>query len=112
MVFGVVFGNYPLQQLDNDSTPLIGGLYHGFTRVTWCMALGWIVFACHWGYGGPINWFLSLAIWQPFARLTYAIYLLHLCVMLYVTGQCRTSNSFSQLNVVNIQTTQSLLLLL
>lgn len=102
MVFGVIFGNYPLQQIDNKSSPLVGGMYHGITRVTWCMALGWIVFACHFGYGGPINWFLTLPIWMPFARLTYAIYLLHLCVMLYITAQVRTSSTFSQLNAVSV----------
>lgn len=101
MVLGVVFGNYPLQQIDNESTPLVGGLYHGITRVSWCMALGWIVFACHFGYGGPINWLLSLPIWIPFSRLTYAIYLLHLCIMMYITGQCRTSTSFSQLGAIH-----------
>lgn len=101
MVAAVILGNYPLQQLDTKSTPLEGGLYHGITRVTWCMALGWIVYACHFGYGGPINWLLSLSVWLPFSRLTYAIYLLHLCVMMYVTGQCRTSNTFTQLNAIH-----------
>lgn len=101
MVFAVVFGNYPLQQIDDKSPAIIGGLYHSISRITWSMALAFIIYACHFGYGGPINWFLSLPGWQPFSRLTYAIYLLHMPMMLLVGGQSRTSHYFSELNAVS-----------
>ena len=33
--------------------------------------------ACVCGRGGFIDWFLSLTIWDPMAKLSYAAYLLH-----------------------------------
>ncbi|KAG7164087.1 O-acyltransferase like protein-like [Homarus americanus] len=50
-------------------------IYAGFSRASWCAALVWVVFACHTGYGGPINTFLSHPSWQPMSRLTFAMYL-------------------------------------
>lgn len=105
MVFAVVFGNYPLQQIDDKTPALIGGLYHSISRITWSMALSFMIYACHFGYGGPINWFLSLPGWQPFSRLTYAIYLLHMPMMMIVGGQSRTSHYFSELNAVSTRVT-------
>ena len=36
-----------------------------------------MVFACHNGYGWVINDFLSMKIWIPLSRLSYAAYLFH-----------------------------------
>lgn len=99
-ILAVIFVNYPLQQLENQYPAVVYGLYDALSRVTWAMAMSFIVFACHFGYGGPINWILSLPQWQPISRLTYAMYLLHLPVILLILGQSRTSSSFSELNGV------------
>lgn len=29
------------------------------------------------GYGGPFNWFFTFPIWQPLAKLSYSIFMLH-----------------------------------
>ncbi|XP_061727277.1 O-acyltransferase like protein-like isoform X2 [Cydia pomonella] len=44
-------------------------------RSCWALALGWLIFACTQGYGGPVNWFLSLGLWRYVARVSYAMYL-------------------------------------
>ncbi|XP_063630737.1 O-acyltransferase like protein-like [Cydia splendana] len=44
-------------------------------RTCWALALGWLIFACTQGYGGPVNWFLSLRLWRFVARVSYAMYL-------------------------------------
>ncbi|KAG7163901.1 Nose resistant to fluoxetine protein 6-like 7 [Homarus americanus] len=50
-------------------------LYGGAHRAAWAAAVSWMVVACHWGYGGPVDWLLSHPSWQPLSRLTYCIYL-------------------------------------
>lgn len=101
-LLAVVFLNYPLQQIEHHSVPLIDGLYDSLSRLTWPMALSFIVFACHFGYGGPIDWLLSLPQWQPISRLTYAIYLMHMPTILLVVAQTRTAASFSHMTAVSM----------
>ncbi|KAI8426829.1 hypothetical protein MSG28_014511 [Choristoneura fumiferana] len=48
-----------------------------FRRPGWSLALCWMIFACAHGYGGPVNWFLSLGLWKFVARISYAMYLFH-----------------------------------
>ncbi|XP_034827096.1 nose resistant to fluoxetine protein 6-like [Maniola hyperantus] len=63
---------------------LIKRLFDSFLRPLWALCLGWIIFACVNGYGGPINWFLSLNIWKIPARISYAMYLTHMSIMFAV----------------------------
>ncbi|XP_068632537.1 O-acyltransferase like protein-like [Battus philenor] len=55
---------------------------NAFSRSLWATGLGWVIFACVKGYGGPINWFLSLQIWKLPGRLSYAMYIIHYPVMI------------------------------
>lgn len=50
--------------------------YASLHRLAWGLALAWVVFACHYGYGGPVNTFLSHPSWQPLSRLTYCMFLI------------------------------------
>ncbi|KAK7072437.1 hypothetical protein SK128_013072 [Halocaridina rubra] len=72
-------------------------LYGGFHRAVWGIVLAWIVLACHWGYGGPINWFLSHPLWQPLSRLTYCIYLTSLPIQELLITSNVTPTYFSYL---------------
>lgn len=73
-----------------------------FRKVVWAMALAWIIFCCHNGYGGPIKWFLSIGLWQPIARLSYSIYLVHLPIQLVLAASLKLPLYFSDTNAVNI----------
>ncbi|CAH2232729.1 jg5352 [Pararge aegeria aegeria] len=64
-------------------------------RVIWSIGLGWIIFACAKGYGGPINWFLSLSLWKIPARISYAMYLYHYPIMSVVAGMQLSPQYFS-----------------
>ena len=59
------------------STSLEYGLYDTLGRNIWSLAVCYMIFACANNSGGPINEFLSLPMWQPLSRLSYAIYLIH-----------------------------------
>ena len=52
-------------------------MYNCFSKTLWSLALGWIIFSCHKGYGGIVNSFLSWKAWIPLSKLTYAAYLIH-----------------------------------
>nr|XP_027226453.1 nose resistant to fluoxetine protein 6-like [Penaeus vannamei] len=74
VVFGIARYNDPspgTPQMSLAEAVLYGGLH----RAAWAAAVAWVVVACHWGYGGPVDWFLSHPCWQPLSRLTYCIYL-------------------------------------
>ncbi|CAI5442308.1 unnamed protein product [Caenorhabditis angaria] len=57
--------------------------YYNFTRIGWSIAVSWVIIANHFGWGGPINNFMSHPIWQPFGRLSYCAYIVHWFVMFY-----------------------------
>ncbi|KAK7072436.1 hypothetical protein SK128_013071, partial [Halocaridina rubra] len=70
-------------------------LYGSLHRALWGLALHWIVLACHWGHGGPINWFLSHPMWQPVSRLTYCIYLTSIPVQFAISSSSVTTSNYS-----------------
>lgn len=80
---------------------LAGAAYESLSRISWAAAVAWLIFACAHGYGGPINWFLSLSGWQPLARLSYAIYIVHLPLQLVLAAQVRVPGYFSDLSAVS-----------
>ncbi|XP_058814438.1 nose resistant to fluoxetine protein 6-like [Topomyia yanbarensis] len=97
-----IFGAYPLNQPDFEKHPVIAdALYESTKHVLWALSVGWIIFACSNGYGGPINKILCLSIWQPLGKLSYCMYLLHLPIQLMITSSMRTVRHFSDLHTIH-----------
>ena len=74
-------------------------LYVGFTRFFWAICLGIIVLLSGNNQGGMIQGFLAHPLWSPFAKLTFAVYLLHITVLnvwFYSKGQ---KMSFTQVEL-------------
>lgn len=92
---------YPLSQVENNPSIMDDALYNVFSRLLWAIALSYIIFACVHGYGGPGNWFLSLKIWQPIARLSYSMYLVQYGIMTIFNGSMRDAPFFSDNFVVS-----------
>lgn len=69
--------------------------YEALKRVSWSIALAWIVYACHFGFGGLVNSILSHPLWQPLGRLNYCMYLVHMAVQTINFGTARTDSYFS-----------------
>ncbi len=58
------------------------GAYFSISRVTFPLAIAWVIFACHFGYGGVINKFLSARAFIPLTRISYCTYLIHAVIMI------------------------------
>lgn len=56
-------------------------LYITFSRPMWTTGVALLTYLCICDVGGPIDWFLSLAIWDPLAKLSYCAYLVHPIIM-------------------------------
>ncbi|CAB3405423.1 unnamed protein product [Caenorhabditis bovis] len=52
-------------------------LYIIFGRNSYALALGWVVFACTSGNGGPVDTILSWRFFVPLSKITFCAYLLH-----------------------------------
>ncbi|KAJ8721773.1 hypothetical protein PYW08_004175 [Mythimna loreyi] len=80
-----IFTIYPVMQTDHTAQ-VFDNFLNAYMRAIWAIGLGWVIFGCVHGYGGPINWFLSLQMWKLPARLSYAVYLVHLPIIYVSTG--------------------------
>ncbi|XP_055380599.1 nose resistant to fluoxetine protein 6-like [Condylostylus longicornis] len=102
IIIAIVFGPYhrTLYQPNSETTVIEVALYESLSRLFWSIAVSWIIFACHKGYGGIINKILSFGIWQPLGRLTFSIYLNHLLIQMILTGNSKTDSNFSNLDII------------
>ena len=74
-------------------------IYITFTRFTWSLGLALLVFSCHYGYGGPINQFLSMKFWIPLSRVSYNAYLLHPLILNVIFGSERKVMNYQDYNL-------------
>ncbi|XP_070534768.1 O-acyltransferase like protein-like [Ptychodera flava] len=63
------------------------------------VCIGWVIFACATGNGGPVDQFLSWRGWLPLARVNYCAYLLHLTVILMYTWGLKYLWFYSDFNM-------------
>ncbi|XP_075978328.1 O-acyltransferase like protein-like [Anticarsia gemmatalis] len=89
-----IFSIHPVMQVDHD-VQFFDNFLNAYMRGIWGVGLGWLIFACVQGYGGPINWFLSLSMWKLPARMSYAMYLVHLPVIMIANGSWVKTYYFS-----------------
>ncbi|XP_066982156.1 nose resistant to fluoxetine protein 6-like [Macrobrachium rosenbergii] len=99
----VVFGMYRYNQMTTDLieyewAPSI--FYGSLHSLVWALAVSWVVFACHYGYGGPVNSFLSHPSFQPLNRVTYCIFLVALSLQGILNANLMIAPYFSNLNKI------------
>ncbi|XP_063845290.1 nose resistant to fluoxetine protein 6-like isoform X2 [Scylla paramamosain] len=75
-------------------------VYGGGHRLAWGAVLAWLVLACHNGYGGIVDDFLSHPIWQPISRLTYSIYLVAFPMQFLLAYNLRVASYYSYINKI------------
>ncbi|XP_045130662.1 O-acyltransferase like protein-like [Portunus trituberculatus] len=98
----VVFGIYSYNHFISPSPHEVMShlTYGGLHRLAWGAVLGWVVFACHNGYGGVVNGFLSHPVWQPVSRLTYATYLVAFLMQYLLFYNSRDVYYFTHINTI------------
>ncbi|XP_023218910.1 nose resistant to fluoxetine protein 6-like [Centruroides sculpturatus] len=67
--------------------------------IAWIVVTAWICVACLSGNGGVVNKFLSLEFFVVMDRLTLWIYLLHPVFILYLFGEFRSPQPFTEINL-------------
>ncbi|GMS91629.1 hypothetical protein PENTCL1PPCAC_13804, partial [Pristionchus entomophagus] len=76
LMFTLILGLH--SQTTGEPLPIFWrAMYSAFSKPAWALVLSWIVISCYYGYGGPINSFMSWHIWVPLGRLSYCGYLVH-----------------------------------
>ncbi|XP_055842822.1 nose resistant to fluoxetine protein 6-like, partial [Episyrphus balteatus] len=100
LIFAIIYGPYFTINADHETSVLEAAMYESLRRVTWGIALSWIIFACHFGFAGLVNAFLSHYIWQPLGRLTYSMYLVHLTVQSVHYGITKNDVYFSDYSAI------------
>lgn len=104
MIFTSIFALYPYAKWTGpDLSTFAEASYYTLTRVGWCMALCWVIFACMNGYGGLANSFLSSPLWQPLSRLSYSVYMWHMFFQEINIRSMRTNSYFSNYTIVSVQ---------
>ncbi|XP_040570640.1 nose resistant to fluoxetine protein 6 [Lepeophtheirus salmonis] len=68
--------------------------YGSLSRLSWGLAVGWVIFACETGYGGIIHEFLSWEFFKPLSKLTFLIYLIHMNVIRVLRDRIDYSERF------------------
>uniref|UniRef100_A0A7M5UY80 Nose resistant-to-fluoxetine protein N-terminal domain-containing protein n=1 Tax=Clytia hemisphaerica TaxID=252671 RepID=A0A7M5UY80_9CNID len=81
VVFGPYVSGYKTKGDHFNKTENV--LYGSLNEFTWSLAVVWVLYACHNGFAGVINSFLSWRFWIPLSRLTFGAYLLHPLVIFY-----------------------------
>ena len=86
----IVFGQYQTWN-DHPFTKAENVMYFMFSRTVYSTGIALMIYACHNGFGGIINSFLSWGFWVPLSRLTFMAYLSHPIVLslMYATMRFR-----------------------
>lgn len=97
----LVVANYKLQRTDFDEYPqVLDAIYESLHRSVFAMALMWLILACVSGKAGVINEFLSAPLWQPLARLSFTMYLMH--VLLFMMASVASSKTGAHFSVMDL----------
>ncbi|XP_071446215.1 nose resistant to fluoxetine protein 6-like [Hetaerina americana] len=96
----VLYGPYTTLQMGTPHQPFPDSIYASTHRIAWAIALGWLVFACCKGYGGPINQILSAKIFKQLSSIAYCMFLVHFAVLLTNLGSIRSSDYKDQYRLV------------
>ncbi|XP_046432343.1 nose resistant to fluoxetine protein 6-like [Neodiprion fabricii] len=88
-LFWPLFGSLGYLAVDYPLGSWRHAYFGAFHKTVWAVAISWIIVACHNGYGGPVNAFLSSRVLKFLSRISYSVFLLHLGILVCFTGYLR-----------------------
>lgn len=101
VILTVIFAQYPLHQENFQENPILAdAIYESLKGIFWCLAIGWIILACHLNQAGIAKRFLSLSVWMPISKLSFCIYLVHLPIQFIHMSSMRTPIYVSHFRVL------------
>ena len=72
----IIFGPYESWN-GHPFTKIENVMFFMFSRTIFSFGVALMIYACHNGFGGVINKFLSWSFWIPLSRLSFMVYLCH-----------------------------------
>lgn len=100
LLFGAHFAGWFEEKPPQEMGVAARVLYGGLQRLGWSLVVGWILFACQYGYGGPVRRFLGSRFWRPLSNLTYGAYLVHFLTLQLFFASQRHMVYYSTLNMM------------
>ncbi|GFV37007.1 nose resistant to fluoxetine protein 6 [Trichonephila clavipes] len=77
--------------------------FNGFSDLFFSGGIAWIIYVCATKQGGFVNRLLSLKIFLPLSRLSFAAYLINFIVILhYFVSSTNQEETFSFLSIIDI----------
>jgi len=73
--------------------------YASLSRLTWALAVAWVIFACQNKFGGLVQNFLSWRAFMPLSRLTYGAYLIHPMTLLVFYQSKLSTRAYTDLDL-------------
>ncbi|OQV23105.1 putative Nose resistant to fluoxetine protein 6 [Hypsibius exemplaris] len=85
----VIFGLYDEAYNSPTAVNMLGRVsWQMLSRLGYSASISWVIFACNYGYAGPIRDILEWKVWRPLSHLTYMVYLFHpLTLQLWLVTQ-------------------------
>ncbi|KAK3706696.1 hypothetical protein RRG08_019691 [Elysia crispata] len=78
----------------------VAATYNALSRTAWGVSIAWVIFSCVTGHGGVVNKFLSWSLWIPLSRLTYAVYLIHIIVLVLWGAMARSPFYIDDMTII------------
>ncbi|XP_021696760.1 O-acyltransferase like protein [Aedes aegypti] len=83
-----------------EADPLGDAFYEALHRVAWVICIMWLIFMCVNEHASALGHFLAWTFWQPVARLSYNMYLIHyVVIVISFSGMLRQPFYFSAINL-------------
>lgn len=98
-----VYANFELVRTDpREYSAVADAFYQVLSRPVFGICVMWVIFACVNGKGGVVNDILSAPMWQPLARLSFTMYLVHcLLIWMLTVANVKTDLHFSGADLCN-----------